>query len=165
MLITNEPAAGTTLVSLAVVSLVRMTACTMDVAATKLFVTVTVVPAAAMLTVPVGLLMVWLPVVPTVVLVAFNTSPPPEVIRTLSAAAAPAAMVEITMSEASAAAVLFVFARLIDARITLLVPLAAVMIRPFVGSKPMAIEPAVEIELPKSKMAWKEAFDPALVVL
>lgn len=47
----------------------RITQNTKELAVTKLFVTVTLVDVAAKLTVPVGLLIVWLPVVPDAVLV------------------------------------------------------------------------------------------------
>ena len=74
--ITNDPAPGTTFLSVAVASFVLSTAKQMLVAETIELVTVTVVPAAAMFTVPEILLIVWFPVVPPAVLVAGNVNTP-----------------------------------------------------------------------------------------
>ena len=70
------PAAGTTLVTRAVESFVAGTAITILFAVTKLFVTTTEVPAAAIFTRPQGLLIVTAPVVPTVVIVESSFTPP-----------------------------------------------------------------------------------------
>ena len=67
--ITNDPAAGTTFFRVAVLSLVRIVANTVEFAVHWLLVTVTVVWDAAKFTVPDALLIVWLPVVPPAVTV------------------------------------------------------------------------------------------------
>ena len=76
VLMTKLPDAGTTLVTLAVVPAVAATASTLLLAVTRLFVTVIVVPAAAMFTRPVGLLIVWFPVVPGGVIVEARVTLP-----------------------------------------------------------------------------------------
>jgi hypothetical protein len=73
---TKLPEPGTTFLMTAVLSFVATHAITWLFAVTKLFVTVIDVPAAAIFTRPVGLLMVWLPVVPGVVIVEVSDSPP-----------------------------------------------------------------------------------------
>ena len=76
ILIVNDPDVGTTFAIRAVVSSVRITHSTIEFADTSEFVTVTVVPAAAILTVPVSLFIVWFPVVPpAVTVVGYETSP------------------------------------------------------------------------------------------
>ena len=66
----NDPDPGTTLVTRAVASAVAAMAQIYDDVVTSEFVTVTVVPAAAMFTRPLILFIVWLPVVPGAVIVA-----------------------------------------------------------------------------------------------
>ena len=73
---TKLPEPGTTFLMTAVVSFVATHAITWLFAVTRLFVTVMEVPAAAMFTRPVGLLMVWLPVVPGAVMVEASERPP-----------------------------------------------------------------------------------------
>lgn len=73
-LITKLPLHGTTFLIVAVVSLVRSTACTIEEVETRELVTVTVVQAAAIFTVPLGLLIVLSPVVPPAVFVASNVT-------------------------------------------------------------------------------------------
>jgi hypothetical protein len=75
--ITKLPEPGTTFLMTAVLSFVATHAITWLLVVTRLFVAVIDDPAAAMFTRPVGLLIVWLPVVPGGIIVESNVIPPP----------------------------------------------------------------------------------------